>query len=180
MKHLCHELNTSLSKNSFNPIHPSQHRQHSHFRLRAVLRNMMSFCINLTQTFRTSSKRYIISLMQPEKNKRYSTRDSRGIPDLSTKRARRGLTALFEMGRGVCLLGVAVSVKTRRRQVIYTVADVNENINKRSVEPKPFCLVLLLASQRLRHRNKYDSRTAFKEAAKKLFEKVNATEERCE
>ena len=36
-----------------------------------------------------------------------STRDSRGIPDLSTKRARRVLTALFEMGRSVCLLGVA-------------------------------------------------------------------------
>ena len=41
------------------------------------------------------------------KKKTSSTRDSRGIPDLSTKRARRVLTALFEMGRGVCLLGVA-------------------------------------------------------------------------
>ena len=41
------------------------------------------------------------------RKKTSSTRDSRGIPDLSTKRARRVLTALFEMGRGVCLLGVA-------------------------------------------------------------------------
>ena len=36
------------------------------------------------------------------KTKTFSTRDSRVIPALSTKRARGDLTAQFEMGWGIC------------------------------------------------------------------------------